>query len=112
MSEAEIMNLNSFFEALSSETLDAIVKDLFFRSKDMNGENDGLIPFRIQKQLVEIFKTLDKIGVFHGDPNPTNFMKKGGVHYFGEDSSVNGLSLELSTFTPEIDSRSGKILHQ
>jgi len=39
----ETMNLNSFFEALSSETLDAIVKDLFFRSKDMNGENDGLI---------------------------------------------------------------------
>ena len=39
----ETMNLNSFFEALSNETLDAIVKDLFFRSKDMNGENDGLI---------------------------------------------------------------------
>ena len=39
----ETMNLNSFFEALSSETLDAIVKDLFFRSKDMYGENDGLI---------------------------------------------------------------------
>ena len=39
----DTMNLNSFFEALSSETLDAIVKDLFFRSKDMNGENDGLI---------------------------------------------------------------------
>ena len=39
----ETMNLNSFFEALSSETLDAIVKDLFFRSKDMNGKNDGII---------------------------------------------------------------------
>jgi len=39
----ETMNLNSFFEALSNETLDAIVKDLFFRSKEMNGENDGLI---------------------------------------------------------------------
>ena len=39
----ETMNLNSFFEALSDETLDAIVKDLFFRSKDMNGKNDGII---------------------------------------------------------------------
>ena len=39
----ETMNLNSFFEALSDETLDAIVSDLFFRSKDMNGKNDGII---------------------------------------------------------------------
>ena len=39
----DAMNLNSFFEALSDETLDAIVKDLFFRSKDMNGKNDGII---------------------------------------------------------------------
>lgn len=39
----DTMNLNCFFEALSDETLDAIVSDLFFRSKDMNGQNDGII---------------------------------------------------------------------
>jgi hypothetical protein len=39
----ETMNLNCFFEALSDETLDAIVGDLFFRTKDINGKNDGII---------------------------------------------------------------------
>ena len=39
----DTMNLNCFFEALSDETLDTIVKDLFFRSKNMNGPNDGII---------------------------------------------------------------------
>ena len=39
----DTMNLNCFFEALSDETLDTIVKDLFFRSKDMSGKNDGII---------------------------------------------------------------------
>lgn len=35
---------------------------------------DGVIPDKHQKRLLHIFRELDKVGVFHQDPNPFNFM--------------------------------------
>ena len=59
-----------------------IVMDLMDKSiLDIIVSNDGLIPFKFQKQIIDIFKKLDSIGVFHADPNPTNFMLKGQKIY-------------------------------
>ena len=58
-------------------TMDLLDKSLL----DIIVKNDGLIPFRMQKRIIDIFKKLDEIGIFHSDPNPTIFMKKGNTLY-------------------------------
>lgn len=37
-------------------------------------DHKGKMPTRMQKEMIEIFKTLDRIQIFHADPNPLNFM--------------------------------------
>jgi predicted Ser/Thr protein kinase len=41
----------------------------------------GVLKRAQQLRIIEIFKTLDQIGVFHMDANPRNFMEKDGVIY-------------------------------
>ena len=65
----DLENRNIMMDLMDKSLLDVIV------------ENDGLIPFKFQKQIIDIFKKLDSIGIFHADANPTNFMKKGQKMY-------------------------------
>ncbi len=37
-------------------------------------DHKGKMPTRMQKEMIDIFKTLDRIQIFHADPNPLNFM--------------------------------------
>ena len=41
----------------------------------------GKLNIKRQRQIIKIIKTLDKIKIFHGDPNPANFMEKDGQLY-------------------------------
>ncbi len=56
------------------EKLDTNLFDLF---KQQNGQ----ITISQQKALITLFRKLDKCKIFHGDPNPLNFMKKGTKWY-------------------------------
>lgn len=51
------------------EKLDINLYDLFCKQ-------GGKLTLKQQKDIVSIFKKLDKAGVFHADPNPLNFMYK------------------------------------
>ncbi len=50
--------------------MEKLEKSLF----DYIKENKGKLSSKIQNEMINIFKTLDKIKVFHADPNPLNFM--------------------------------------
>jgi len=57
--------------------MEKLDKNLFDIVKKHNGE----IPDTVQKKIVNIIKKMDDTGVFHGDPNPANFMLKGNTMY-------------------------------
>ena len=68
--------------------MDKLDKNLF----DILKENKGKLSLKTQKRMIEIFKKLDEIGVYHGDPNPLNFMEKDGELYiidFGFGSKID-----------------------
>ncbi len=50
--------------------MEKLEKSLFDHIKD----NKGKLSSKTQKDMIKIFKTLDKIQIFHADPNPLNFM--------------------------------------
>ena len=52
------------------EKLDTNLFDCFKRQNGQLTESQ-------QKAVIRLFRELDKCKVFHGDPNPLNFMKKG-----------------------------------
>ena len=59
-----------------------------------------------QRQIISMYKKLDKIGVFHGDANLMNYMYQGGKLYmidFGMSREINeSLIKKLGTPTPNI----------
>ena len=57
--------------------MDKLDKNLF----DIVKKNNGNIPDAIQRKIVGLIKKMDETGVFHGDPNPANFMMKGNIMY-------------------------------
>ena len=70
----EIKEINKDEKYIVMEKLD---KNLF----DIVKKNNGEIPETIQRKIVNIIKRMDETGVFHGDPNPANFMMKGTTMY-------------------------------
>ena len=48
---------------------------------DLLKKTNGVITEYVQDEIVKIIKSLDKIGIFHGDPNPLNFMFRGDKLY-------------------------------
>jgi tRNA A-37 threonylcarbamoyl transferase component Bud32 len=69
--------------------------------------SDKLVADDSQRQLVNLYNKLDDIGVFHGDPNPLNYMfkrKKLYVIDFGMSSVIDSkLKKKLATETPNAD---------
>lgn len=67
----------------------------------------GVLRQKQQKQILSIFRKLDKVGVFHGDPNLMNFMYKDNQLYiidFGMSRYIDkSLIKKLGTKTPNID---------
>jgi tRNA A-37 threonylcarbamoyl transferase component Bud32 len=82
--------------------MDKLDKNLF----DILKENNGKLSSVYQKRMIEIFKNLDKFGVYHGDPNPLNFMEKNGELYiidFGFGSKIDDkLCNKLKSKTPNL----------
>ena len=59
---------------------------------DVYKEKKGIISNDLQHNIVKVVNLLDKIGIFHGDPNPANFMIKNGRVYiidFGFSKKIN-----------------------
>ena len=55
-------------------------------------KKNGRLSIARQKAIVDLANTLDKIKIFHGDPNPANFMEKDGKLYmidFGFSQPIN-----------------------
>lgn len=71
---------------------------------DVNGEKK--IPLTYQKQLVKLYKTMDELGIFHGDANPLNYMIKKSKLYvidFGMSKEINpALMKKLKTDKPNV----------
>lgn len=59
---------------IAMELLDINLYDCF---RNQGGE----LTIPQQKEVVRLFERLDECGIFHGDPNPLNFMKKGRRWY-------------------------------
>lgn len=64
----------------------------------------GFLPEGYQKQIVDLLKKLDKIGVFQGDPNILNYMLKGSNIYiidFGLAEHINSnLKKKVKSMNP------------
>ena len=57
--------------------MDKLDRNLFDIVKKHNGE----IPTHVQRKIIRVISKMDETGVFHGDPNPANFMIKGQSMY-------------------------------
>ena len=81
--------------------MDKLDKHLVDVGSDMFISNDS------QRQLVNLYKKLDDIGIYHGDPNPLNYMfkrKKLYVIDFGMSSAIDSkLKKKLASETPNAD---------
>ena len=73
---------------------------------DVLKSTNGLLSENLQKQLVHIFKMLDKANVFHGDANLMNYMMRDGRLYiidFGYGKNIDdALVKKLKTPTPNM----------
>lgn len=74
---------------------------------DIIAEKKGMMSEKIQSRIVEIFKLLDKAGVFHGDANIMNYMYRGSKIYiidFGFSKEIDDALLKkLGSRTPNMD---------
>ena len=70
-------------------------------------KRSGRLSIQKQKEIIQLLKLLDANNIFHGDPNPANFMIKDGKLYiidFGFSKEINKkLIKKLHTNTPNID---------
>ena len=74
---------------------------------DYLNNQKGIFTQKQQKQIIQIFKGLDKSGVFHGDSNILNYMYKNNKLYiidFGFAKEIDSnLVAKLKTKNPNID---------
>jgi len=66
-------------------------------------EKHGKLPIRYQKAIVNIANKLDKIGIFHNDPNIANFMINDGKLYiidYGFAKPINDRIISKYTKLP------------
>lgn len=68
-------------------------------------QQNGQLTKEQQKALIHLFKKLDECKVFHGDPNPLNFMQKNGRWYvidFGFSKPINSKTIPKYGETPNM----------
>jgi serine/threonine protein kinase len=81
--------------------MDKLDKTLF----EVFREQKGKLTKRQQRQIIQCFKQLDKCGIFHGDPNPCNFMLKDDKWYaidFGFSKKIDDKVIKKHTKTPNM----------
>lgn len=73
---------------------------------DLIAKQKGVLRKYQQKRILEIFRTLDEIKIFHGDVNPANYMLKGKTIYlidYGLAKPIDKkLEKRLKTNTPNM----------
>lgn len=74
---------------------------------DVLKEKNGILSIEQQKQVIKIFKILDKCQIFHADCNLMNYMYKNKKLYiidFGMAKDIDDkLIKKLGTSTPNLD---------
>jgi serine/threonine protein kinase len=80
------------------EKLDHNLYDFFCKQK-------GQLTIKQQKAIIGLFKKLDNCKIFHGDPNPLNFMSRGNKWYvidFGFAEPINDKTIKKYGINPNI----------
>lgn len=92
-----ILEVNEKYKYIVMEKLDKHLIDVHEKKK---------ISLDHQKQLIKIYKILDEQGIFHGDPNPLNYMIKNKKLYvidFGMSKKIDSkLEKKLNTNQPNL----------
>lgn len=81
--------------------MEKLDKNLF----DYFKEQKGQLTLAQQKAIIRLLKKLDKCNIFHGDPNPLNFMEREGRWYiidFGFAKPINEKTIEKYGKTPNM----------
>jgi serine/threonine protein kinase len=110
--EAELQSAAAAFGA-SPKVIDIdtvskyiVMEKLDIHLYDILNKNNGIMSQNIQRQIISLYKKLDKAGVFHGDANILNYMFKGKELYiidFGMSKEItNSLVRKLGTNTPNL----------
>jgi len=93
----KVVEINEEEKYILMELMD---KNLF----DIMKKNNGVLSDSVQKKIVKVITKMDDTGVFHGDPNPANFMLTGGKMYmidYGFAKDIDGkLMKKHNTKTP------------
>jgi len=96
----EVISYDTVSKYIVMERMDISLVDLMMKQKG------NLLKYQ-QLQILEIFKKLDKAGVFHNDANITNYMLKDKKIYmidYGMSRKIDGiLHKKLKTNTPNQD---------
>lgn len=111
--EAELQKRASL-EGISPEVIDVnLVEKYIVMDKldhhliDIISKNNNTLSISYQKKLVDIYKKLDSIGIFHGDANLLNYMVKGRKLYiidYGMAREITPqLVSKLGTTTPNLN---------
>lgn len=107
--EAELQKMAADLD-IAPQVIDVDTVSKYIVMEQMDGhlwdivkKQDGL-SIAQQKQILHLYKKLDKAGVFHGDINPLNFMLKGKrlfvIDYGKARHITSGLVKKLGTNTP------------
>jgi predicted Ser/Thr protein kinase len=59
--------------------------------------SDGKLSVRYQKRIIDIFRILDRIGIFHADPSTINFMEKDGILYIIDFGFAKKITHQLAS---------------
>lgn len=96
----KVIDYDTVNKTIIMEKLDEDLVDVIRRQK-------GKMTIKQQKELMEIFRLLDTIGVFHKDSNPLNFMFKNGkmyvIDYGFSEEITDKLKKHYLTETPNWD---------
>jgi predicted Ser/Thr protein kinase len=94
----KVINYDGEGKYIVMEKLDINLFDCF-------REQNGQLTSSQQKAVIKLFRKLDECKVFHGDPNPLNFMKKGNKWYiidFGFAKAINEKNILRYGETPNM----------
>ncbi len=94
----KILEYNSDGKYIVMEKLNVNLFDCFKEQK-------GQLTSSQQRAVLRLFKKLDECGVFHGDPNPLNFMRKDSKWYiidFGFSKPINHRTIAKYGNTPNM----------
>jgi tRNA A-37 threonylcarbamoyl transferase component Bud32 len=70
----KVLYYNPKFKYFLMEKMDKTLPEYITQKK-------GILSIRVQKDIINIFKKLDNIGIYHNDPNIYNFMFKDNKLY-------------------------------